>query len=190
MYIDKGSGILVILAEQLKTIQEHLIQLRENADSYKRCSLPPSTDREVTQLAKAYKVPPKEYQEFLKLSNGWKNFWNGYHLIGSIGFEDELRYIKDQIWESYYKATKQYQINTNHKDEIKDWEMRTVQYYLPHYFIFGTDMKGNFLIFNYNNLSKNGLSEVILWNKDKGVIASFETFQHFVEYVSESVMNN
>ncbi len=175
---------MVLLADHLKNIEENLVRLSE---LQKEQLYPPATDRQLTQFTKEYQIIPLEYQEFLMHHNGWRDFWNGYHLIGCFGFEKEISYIKQQIWDSYQIACQDYQVNTNYNEEVRNWEMRTVQYYLPQYFIFGTDMKNHLLFFNHHNISKEGLCEVILWHKDKGVIASFESFHHFIEYVSESV---
>jgi hypothetical protein len=132
---------------------------------------------------------PSEYFEFLKLSNGVKNIGNGFHIIGfQDDFQEQLLHIQNLIRLSDERASKDYEINTDDLIEIRNWEQRTIQYYLPHYFIFGTNMDNELLFFNKYNFNSVGEYEIVLWHSDDGVKKEYENFNNFIVSMIENMV--
>jgi hypothetical protein len=176
-----------LLKAKLLSIQKAVKERCKKQENSIVTIYPPATNDEIEGFYTNRGNPPIEYQQFLKESNGWKNFWNGFHLLGTQEFEDEMGFIREIIEDSIFMAEQVYNIAPDDLVEIRNWETRTVQYYLPHYFIFGVDMKDQVLFFNNYNHSQNGKQEVVLWNKGQGVVKNFQDFEEFIDFVLQDL---
>lgn len=125
-------------------------------------------------------VVPNEYKDFLSLYNGVKNCTEGVSIIGTENFDEIITKIEEIMSEAAYLAEQVYNVNTNDLEEIRQWEIRTVQYYLPHYFIFGVVNQSDVLFFNKYNKSEEGYCEIIVWNNTDGVIKNYQNLILFL----------
>ncbi|RBR03852.1 uncharacterized protein FIESC28_11673 [Fusarium coffeatum] len=60
--------------------------------------LPPATDEQILSLEKKLDVTlPDDYKEFLKISNGFGQTWNGYHLDNALYGVDEIDWADEDL---------------------------------------------------------------------------------------------
>lgn len=126
---------------------------------------------------------PTQYRDLLSTSNGIRNLWNNFNFVGTEGFDLEIKHILEVEEEFLLSASEDYLFSLNIDKEFQNWEKRTVQYHVPHYFIFATDMKDQIIFFNQFNKNENGEEEVVVWHKEKGAIMTFDNLYSFLDFI-------
>lgn len=149
-------------------------------------SLPPIKESQLLDLLKKADYVPSDYQEFLRYQNGWRDVWHNFHFIGADmpNFEDVEAFIHEVMLESSKMAEKLFNLNVEDEKIIRNWEVKTVQYYLPNYFIFAGDLSSKVILFNQYNRNDEGKEEIVIWDKYEGAVDSYPSFNNFLEHIA------
>lgn len=183
------------ILQKIKELADLVYSKEKHWDVKEMELMPPADDAAIKKISAELPFPlPPSYAEFLKLHDGCLNFWVKFSLLGTKGkpFEIMQAGIKDaRNWQSQVVSEKE---NLDSEQTIpekitpeltKKYENSTYyskqRFYLPNHIVFGTNLGGEFYMFNENKKTLNDEYEVIHYTYSGGAYYRYNDFLDFLE---------